>query len=86
MGKVGAVGGEMKYLPGSEREPSVLDWDVERDAEHGGLDVSGHVVIALVRVLKAPIVIPARWHQLVERNLHVATNGRVGILIDCDAT
>ena len=74
-----AVLAEVDPLPGAEREAPVADRDRHRRADQQRLDVRGHVVGPLGRVLEVGRVLR---HRAREPALHVAAHVGIGVLVD----
>jgi hypothetical protein len=57
--------------PHRSRLPSHLNGDRQRHTEQRALDVTQHIVVALVGMTKRTIPRPSRRHETIQRRLHV---------------
>src|SRR5450432_1390789 len=74
-----AVLAQINPLPGAERQPPVTDGDGRLRPQQHGLDVGGHVVVALGRVLQ---VRSSVRNGLVEPPPQIRAHLRIGILVE----
>src|SRR5262245_28373337 len=68
-------------LPGAERELATVERDEHLRAHQGRAHMRGCVFLTRLDVLPAPVV----PHHSLERDLEVARDGRIGMLLDGDA-
>lgn len=73
-----AVFAQVDALPYPEGQRPVAHWDGNASAQHGGLDVSGHVVGAFDGVDKRLVL----GDHAVEAGFEVGADVRIGVLVD----
>eukprot|EP00586_Coscinodiscus_wailesii_P019190 CAMPEP_0172494546 /NCGR_PEP_ID=MMETSP1066-20121228/51203_1 /TAXON_ID=671091 /ORGANISM="Coscinodiscus wailesii, Strain CCMP2513" /LENGTH=198 /DNA_ID=CAMNT_0013265609 /DNA_START=236 /DNA_END=833 /DNA_ORIENTATION=+ len=77
---------QVNTLPCTQCEIPIPDRNVDTDPHERTLNVTGHVIVPLHRVMKRPVAVPARRDNFIESHFHVSPDIGVSILIDCQAS
>src|ERR1700759_4242302 len=70
---------QINALPGSQCQTTCRNRQTDLAAKHAGLEVRREVVQAFVVML---IAVCSLWDQTIEKSFEVATDRRIGVLVD----